>query len=338
MQARLDIAVRLEQSSARKARSCVSLEFDEGMTYEEMYQEVGRTLLELSASGNPITIAYIGKTWTNRAGIYDSIANFDCRTGIKTRVGVSVGLNMADIQVLASLDATKIRQLQDARNRVEQFFTKHPKGKMMTISQDRNWGKRVIEMKYDTRKASLKTETGVLEDDRPNPLERKAKEKISNLINIPGGEGYLASYPFRSANGEFVASGILFEVKNGYVVKFHVPHESHDLGIALDESQLQLLDLISSGHRIPLSEIGLGFYAYAGLNIDTSQLSILTYEKTGPHFGIGTPASKTTEHGIINKMAGMFNHTDFVLSDPSIMLVNDAEEPCMIGVFPQLEC
>jgi len=137
------------------------------------------------------------------------------------------------------------------------------------------------------------------------------------FINVPGGERFATPYPFKHSEGYFAASGIMFHVHEGLITEAIASQLVLDN--VTDSMQKLALELIRSGHPLPLSELGLGFFSALGIAVYEDS-SILSLEKAGPHAGLAHIPGKSTEHEEIAKAAGDFHHTDFVMDGPRIYL------------------
>lgn len=129
----------------------------------------------------------------------------------------------------------------------------------------------------------------------------------------------------KNSEGQFVAEGIVFTVEEGMVVGVTAPDEV--LQAVSETSQRTLIGIILTGGKIPFAELGLGFYAIAG--VDTYEdSSVLSREKGGPHGGMGVdPSDSSPESKLMKELAGDFHHTDFVMDDPRITHYDKQGQP-----------
>lgn len=224
----------------------------------------------------------------------------------------SLGFSTGDCRVMSNLTQEKIAKLYEIDKPFKKLFKEHPQGQFEITTRDAD-DQHVLNLSYDTTKADFKPEFGNFDGVHEEPLGKKYKN--IKYINIPGGERYGSPYPFNNTNGEFSAEGIVFKVEKGMVTNF-VVSKVLDLS-QLSLSQRELLLNIKNGIHIPVSELGLGFYELA--NIETyPDSSTLSYEKSGPHIGMGTIPGESVEEKKIEKAAKGFHHTDFVLDNPYI--------------------
>ncbi len=298
-----------------EGRNVSLLQFDETTPRNEMSQATASALHVLkpdTPSLTPMTIVYIGKRWENRSGFYDAVAAFEKESQIKTRLAISVGLNRADIKTLLKIKPDNQKAIATEVEKALQFFQNHPQGSFeITTRHGENTYK--LNLNYDTSQSPFHPDWGVLNDDFPSPMDRKEYGVISNAGNIPGGEVFATPLPFSQTQGQFVASEVLFTVQYGLITDAQSltgkPPEGEDL--------ISIVHEIQSGHLLPVSELGLGMFALAGIKSEQGS-SVLASEKDGPHIGVGTVPGESTEIEAISALAGEFHHGDLVLDDPII--------------------
>ena len=144
-------------------------------------------------------------------------------------------------------------------------------------------------------------------------------------------------FPFSKTDGEFFAQGLLFKVKKGLVTNIIIP-EGYPLE-KLDVSQKRLLDLvINKKRKIPLSELGIGFYKLIGIDV-YDDASVITMEKSGPHAGLGlTAGSHSEEKEKIerkSKNQGDDSHADFIMDEPVITMAKSKKSPKTLFYPPE---
>lgn len=260
-----------------------------------------------------MTVAYIGKAWEKRVGFYTGVAVFEKDTKTKTRLAISVGLNRADIKTLLKIKP-EIRNIIATQVEKElHFFRKHPHGSFVitTKHDERDY---LLSLKYDTSQSPFHPDWGVLNDDSPSPMDFGDGRVISNAANIPGGEVFATPYSFSQTQGQFVAREVLFTVKNGLIIGAQSLSDNPPVG---DGLLLIINEINSLRHPLPVSELGLGIFALAGIRSEPGS-SVLSAEKDGPHIGVGSVPGESTEAEEILVFAGEFHHGDLVLDHPSI--------------------
>ena len=107
---------------------------------------------------------------------------------------------------------------------------------------------------------------------------------------------------------------MVFTVDNGFVTNIEI---LDDL-VHLDPAQKELVKIIQEKGRLPVAELGFGFYEMAGIKTYPKG-AVLSREKAGPHIGFGKVVSTTLEKDEILRHAGAFTHTDFVFRNAEIV-------------------
>lgn len=287
------------------------VEFDNSASEDDFYTQTQRVLNYLT-DGNPdtetiTTVVYLGDSWDNRGGMYKAVSDFG--QSREVRVVGSLGFSTGDCRVMSQLTAERRKKIAEVNDYFEDFLTENPSGIFEIETTDTAGNVYKLEISYNHTLAPFKVDLG--------EFSAKYVTKVLNFtyINTPGGERFAAPYPFEKSKGQYVAQGIVFSVADGLVYKVAVPEGVEE---SLGLSQKLLLTKIKQGQKIPLAELGLGFYAIAGVET-YSDSSILSGEKKGPHSGIGQPATKDTpEYNKIKDHAGDFYHTDFFMDNPII--------------------
>lgn len=285
-------------------------------TKEEFHDRTSETLRSIEdfqrrrgVLGERITtVIYIGDAWANRGGMYEAIDKF-CETKLRgsVRVAGSLGFTTGDARVMSKMDDQARDAITKSSDYFRNFFSNHPVGELAIETKGES-GPYELTLNYDTSVAPFETELGRF--DPENPVF------VGNFVyvNIPGGETFATPYPFKKSAGLFTAEGMVFMVKNGMVEV--VEELTKGAMNELEETSKSLVRLVQGGRRIPVSELGLGFYALAGISTYPDS-SILSREKGGPHIGMGH-GFESPEENEIAKKSGKFYHTDFILDNPVI--------------------
>ncbi len=290
--------------------------FDHSMNREEMLGQTQVALDNLDLETNiTTTVIYMGDMWANRSGIYEAASDFG--ESRKVRVAGSLGFTTGDCRVMSQLTPERKATIAEANNYFEEFFIDHPSGSFIIQTPDEEGNEYTLELDYDTSQASFESEMGQFGD------EHKATKDNFEYVNIPGGEKYGSPFPFKNANGQFIAEGICFDVQNGMIMGLSASEKT--LENIKEPSQKLLISIIQAGGEIPLSELGLGFYALAGIET-YSDSSVLSREKGGPHIGMGNAPGESPEAEEMKKLSGDFHHTDFVMDNPVITHKNSKTE------------
>lgn len=306
------------------------VEFDNSMGKDDFYNQTKAALKELDTiaqSGDyPVTIVNLGDTYDNREGIYDAASELGRKKTV--RLADSLGFSVGDCRVMADMTTSKLALIKDQVDYFDNFFKEHPNGifNITTSSSSKGWPF-TLRLNYDVEKAPFETDMGKFDEDHIV----RVRDYNFDYINIPGGETFAAPFPLNSVNGNFWAEGLLFKVENGSVVDIEI---SDDISVnSFEPSQRKLIKLVQSGKRIPVGELGLGFYKMAGIPI-YSDSSVLVREKTGPHIGIGNNASPNEEKELVERLSGDFYHTDFVLDNAELVWQEPLNQKTWINFYP----
>lgn len=309
------------------------LGLDHSMTRADLQGQTSTALRSLDDHGikkiggeRTTTVVYIGDAWPNRAGIYAAINEFsEGKARGRVRVAGSLGFTTGDCRVMSQMGQREREAISQASRYFTSFFNTYPYGRLEITTNDRS-NSYLLAVNYNIRHAPFATELGRFDENN----------QLFNgnfvYVNIPGGESFATPYPYQQTEGKFVAEGIIFSVEGGMAVKAEELKEGA-VGHMVEPSQL-LFRLVQSGRRIPISELGLGFYALAGI-ATYEDSSVLSREKGGPHIGMGHGFT-SDEQKVILKAAGDFHHTDFVMDSPTIVYrgVNTGESR---QFYPPLE-
>lgn len=291
------------------------IEFDDTLSFDEFRNQTVLSLNELEKTGNgqvnhATTVIYLGEAWKNRGGMYQAAEDFGQEKNRTIRWTGSLGFSTGDARVMSELTPEKMDTIYEANKKLSAFFEKRPQGSFEIATRGFDGKERILNLSYDTAEAPFESDVGQFDEENKVMITDHVR-----YINIPGGEKFTSPYPFQKTNGEFTAEGILFTVTDGLVVS--VSLLDNEALEKKDPMQKKLIELILSGKRIPVSELGLGFYALVGIKT-YSDCSILSSEKGGPHIGFGHAPAKTSEAEALAKESGDFHHTDFVLDNPGI--------------------
>lgn len=330
-----DTALRIQMSSMIIKRLAVGgfrvgqVCFDHSVSRDDMYAQTTHALRELDPSEDiqaadlTTTVIYLGDVWANRKGMYNAASDFGKDRNV--RVAGSLGFSTGDCRVMSQLTLERRGTIEQASRYFEQFFTEHQQGRFVVTTQDTEGNPHTLELYYDNITAPFATDLGWFDDTH------FSKKGNFDYLNIPGGEVFAPPYPFAHSTGEFVAEGIIFQVAEGMVKGVVASRELLDN--IIEPSQKQLIEIVLGGGKIPLSEIGLGLYAIAG--IDTYQdSSTLSKEKGGPHGGMGnSPSDDSPEIAEMQRLSGDFHHTDFVMDNPVISFI-DPQSQEEISFYP----
>ncbi|HLL60689.1 MAG TPA: hypothetical protein VK338_03150, partial [Candidatus Nitrosocosmicus sp.] len=127
------------------------------------------------------------------------------------------------------------------------------------------------------------------------------------------------------------AEGIRFTVEGGMIVSTEIIDPS---SMNTESSQTELLRIIQEGGSLPIAELGLGFYALAGIQTYPDS-SVLSREKKGPHIGVGNdPNGKSPEGERLKELSGNFYHTDFVMSNTVLIEFTDLQTQESLLFYP----
>lgn len=306
----------LGEEIKKEGHRIVRVNFDSKMSKKLLHGETERALKELdelddgSETNHNTTVIYLGDIWLNRKGIYQASSEF----GAKREVNFagSLGFTTGDCRVMSELDEKKQITIEASNKYFDDFFKKKPNGMFDIVTRDAKEQQHFLYLSYDTSQAPFETDMGRFENDHRVLLEGENFQ----YVNIPGGEKFGAPFPFNKIDGRFSAEGLIFRVYQGLIIEVEFvgdkPFEE------FDPSQRKLIEIIQQGGRMPVAELGLGFYDLAGIKT-YSDSSILSREKSGPHIGLGHNVSKNIEAEEVAKLAEEFHHTDFVLSKPTLI-------------------
>lgn len=296
------------------------VKFDDSIDYETFRRETYRTLRELNSQENDdkgedaLTIIYLGDSWKNRSGMYHAAEDYGNEMGRNIRWAGSLGLTTGDARVMSELTPERMETIKNANQEFGAFFKERPRGVFEVMTRGDDGVENVLYLSYDTVKAPFESDIGQFDEDNKVMISDHVQ-----YINIPGGEKFATPYPFHNTFGQFAAEGMLFEVENGMVID--VVELRDGAKDSKDPRQKELIDLVQSGKRIPVSELGLGYYALVGIKT-YSDSSILSKEKGGPHIGFAHAPARTVEEKDLADASGDFHHTDFVLENPVLIWTN----------------
>ncbi|MFC1711784.1 hypothetical protein ACFLZ1_04340 [Patescibacteria group bacterium] len=299
-----------------------TLEFGMENTYEEFFQQTSQALEDINEGNgdkNPVTLVYLGDQWSGRRGLYHAFAKFGQNNDIRTRNAVSLGMNQHDILMLPQIDSQKREKIAKPIEYLKAFFEENRKGKFK-IETEYQGQRFTTELDYDYDEAEFEPDWGFLS-------EKAAKKSfegygiINEFENIPGGEVYGTPFPWKNSNGQFVSKeGMVLTIMNGFITNIRgFDKDINEIAAATkDKSIIDCVNLVNSGSPIPLSELGFGVWALAGL-IPDPRCSTLCTEKGDIHFGAGD-CSESTEaaeiEDIIDRLG--FNHADFIARNAKV--------------------
>ena len=218
---------------------------------------------------------------------------------------------------MSELTPEKMDRINEENKKFDEFFEKKPLGKFEITTRGEDGQERILNISYNTKEAPFEPDTGQFVAEHNNMLTEHVK-----YINIPGGETFAAPYPFQETNGEFAAEGMLVTVKNGLVESIVELEEGARNN--KDPMQKDLIKLVEQGKKIPVAELGLGYYALIGIKT-YSDSSILSREKGGPHIGFAhtyTTTEKKAIEQVLEDQGLDFGHTDFVMDNPVMIWSN----------------
>jgi hypothetical protein len=310
---RHNITQLISQHLFGKGHNLESVAFDNSMDEGFIHEGTTRSLEHFSETGGSpdaiTTILYLGDAWDGRRGIYTAASEFGKSRNGEVRIAGSLGFSTGDCRVMAQMSRERRAMMRSANMYFRDFLGTHPEGVFNIKTSDTVGHTYELSLHYNNRISPFEVDLGEFSEDH------KISLLGSTYVNIPGGERFALPYPYDRTQGKFAAEGFVFAVTHGMVYDFVTPGGIPE---SLGLSQKLLLNKVSQGKRMPLSELGLGFYALAGIET-FPDCSILSREKGGPHFGLGEPANEgTPESELIRGLAGDFHHTDFVLDEPMI--------------------
>lgn len=297
-----------------------AIDFDESESKEGFHRGVANILDELETmdwegtGDHTTTIVYLGEAWTHRSGMYDAAENHGKKNKKIVRWAGSLGFSMGDARVMSELTPEKIDMIHSVNNQYEAFFRERAIGSFEIATRSSHGEEHVLHLSYNTYQSPFESDVGQFDDDHKTMISDHV-----HYVNIPGGEKFTSPFPFRETQGSFVAEGMLFAVSCG-LVESVVELEEGAIN-RKDPRQKELIRLVSEGRKMPVSELGLGYYALAGITT-YSDSSILSREKGGPHIGFAHPPATTSEAETLHALSGDFHHTDFVLDHPNLVWIN----------------
>lgn len=320
LQTRVNLSTMLRDQIGKEHQVSM-IDFGEKPNEEELHTQTERALKELSDVGrennsesHSATIVYLGNDWGERQGIYKAANEFGETNDVK--FAGSLGFTTGDCRVMSQIGESQLETITRTNEYFENFFKEKPQGAFEIITRDSKGIEHKLSLDYHTTRAPFESELGNFDGKHETPL---GGYKNVKYINIPGGENYGTPYPFRKANGTFSGEGIIFTVKDGFLVDLEIGE-----GVSVESlstSQKELIERTKeaksvrsdlSGQFLPIAELGLGFYELAGIET-YSDSSTLTYEKSGPHIAFGHVAEGSAEQDEIAELSGKFQHSDFVL-------------------------
>lgn len=318
----------LGKQISREGHRVDTINYDDSLSFEDFRAQTNQMLKELdnkeSVEGiinDSTTIVYLGEAWTNRSGMYQAAEDFGKEKNQNIRWAGSLGFSTGDARVMSELTPEKMNTIYEANKRMSAFFKEKPQGSFEIKTRGIDGEERILNLSYDTKEAPFESDVGQFDNDNIVMITDHVQ-----YINIPGGEKFTSPYPFQKTNGKFAAEGMLFTVENGLVVGISEIEEG--IMNKKDPMQKKLVELIQRGEKIPVSELGLGFYALVGIKTYTDG-SILSLEKGGPHVGFAHAPGNTSEAQLFaensklkTRQAGepeSFHHTDFVLDNPEMI-------------------
>jgi len=328
-QVRDDIARRI-QRQLDSQQTVSTIRFDGSMSKDDIQAYTAQAIQELGElkeedGDDNLTIVYLGDAWNNRRGIYDA-ATF-AGSEREVRVAGSLGFSTGDCRVMSQMGSEQRRIIQETNQYFETFFSEQPQGTFILETTDGNNQQYSLEIDYNTESSPFETELGRFDPGY------KIKKRDYEYVNIPGGEKFGCPFPFENTHGQFFAEGIRFTVEKGMAIGAEIIDSSL---VVAESSQTELLRIIHEGGSIPVAELGLGFYALAGVQTYPDS-SVLSREKQGPHIGMGNdPNGKSPEGGILKERSGDFYHTDFVLGKEVVIKYKDPQMDQVTVFYPPL--
>lgn len=316
MQVRYAMTSNINDRLLQDGHERSTIRFSSKSTREEMKNLTRRALSELDerpdnegeSDDKPVTVVYLGDAWANRPGIYDAVKEFG--KDKKVRFAGSLGFSTGDARVMSQIGPEQLASIKKTNEYFDAFFKDHPDGTFTITTRGEDGIAHSLSLDYDTTQAPFETDMGQTGEGYGVDKEN------FKYSNIPGGEQFAAPFPFRNTNGSFAAEGLTFSISNGIVADIILPDDFDMTKLA--QNQLDLIRFVKEGKQIPVSEIGLGFYALAGIKTYTDS-STLSLEKGGPHIGFGTdPTDKSPERAQMEELSGEFHHGDMVLDNAEI--------------------
>jgi len=318
----------LGRQISREGHRVATINYDDSLSFEDFRTQTNQALKELDNKegvegmvDDTTTIVYLGEKWTNRSGMYQSAEDFGQEKNQNIRWAGSLGFSTGDARVMSELTPEKMDTIYEANKKFSAFFEEKPQGSFEIKTRGIDGEEHVLNLSYDTKEAPFESDVGQFDNDNKVMITDHVQ-----YINIPGGEKFTSPYPFQKTNGQFAAEGMLFTVKDGLVVG--VSEIEEGIMNKKDPMQKKLVELIQRGEKIPVSELGLGFYALVGIKTYTDG-SILSLEKGGPHIGFAHAPGNTSEAKLLAENSKLktrqtgelesFHHTDFVLDNPEMI-------------------
>jgi len=307
----------LSKQTAKEGNRVAQVNFDDSLSVEEFRTktvQVLKDLEEIDSEGEvnrTTTVVYLGEAWANRRGMYQAAEDFGKEKNRIIRWAGSLGFSTGDARVMSELTPERMETIYEVNKKFNAFFEEKPQGSFEITTRGADGKECDLNLNYDTKEAPFESDVGQFVEDNKVMISEHVQ-----YINIPGGEKFASPYPFQKTNGEFASEGILFTVIDGLVIDWSIIEGGSFK--KKDPMQKKLIELIESGREIPISELGLGYYALVGIKT-YSDCSILSAEKGGPHIGFAHAPGATSEADAMSEKSGDFHHTDFVLDNPVLM-------------------
>ena len=328
----------LGRQISREGHRVATINYDNSLSFEDFRAQTNQVLNELDNKegvegfiDDTTTIVYLGEKWKDRFGIYEAAEDFGKKHNRTVRFAGSLGFSTGDARVMSELTPKKMDKIDEENKKFHEFFEKKPLGKFEITTRGKDGQERILNISYNTKEAPFEPDTGQFDEANNNLLSEHVK-----YINIPGGETFAAPYPFQKTNGEFAAEGMLVTVKDGLVLSIVELEEGARNN--KDPMQKELIKLVEEGKKIPVAELGLGYYALIGIKTYPDS-SILSREKGGPHIGFAhtytTTEKKAIEH-VLEDQGLDFGHTDFVMDDP-VMVWTDVNGGNQEQFYPPVQ-
>lgn len=305
------------------------INFNNSSNFEDFRMQTNQALKELDNKegvegfvDDTTTIVYLGEKWENKSGIYQAAEDFGKKKNHNIRLAGSLRFSTGEARVMSELSSEKMKIIYEANKKMNAFFEEKPQGLFEIKTRGIDGEERTLNLSYNTKEASFESDVGQFDEENKVMISEHVQ-----YINIPGGEKFTSPYPFQKTNGEFAAQGVLFNVKNGLLINV-AELEVGAFEKIVDPMQKKLIELIKRGEKIPVSELGIGFYSLVGIKTYTDS-TILSLEKGGPHIGFAHSPGKTTESETLAEKSKIktrkvgepesFYHTDFVMDNPVMM-------------------
>lgn len=325
---RSNLTSSLGRQISREGHRVITINYDNSLSFEDFRAQTNQKLKELDNKegvegiiDDTTTIVYLGEKWEKRFGIYQGAEDFGNENSRVVRFAGSLGFSTGDARVMSELTPEKMDQINQENIKFSEFFEKKPVGKFEITTRGEDGKERILNIGYNNKEAPFEPDTGQFDEANNNMLTEHVK-----YINIPGGETFAAPYPFQQTNGEFAAEGMLVTVKDGLVESIIELEEGARNN--KDPMQRDLIKLVEQGKKIPVAELGLGYYALIGIKT-YSDSSILSREKGGPHIGFAhtyTTSEKKAIEQVLEDQGLDFGHTDFVMDNPVMVWADQQGE------------